>query len=185
MKNSFTETEVKEYLKANLQAEKYRHTLGVTALALELARKNGVSLEKTRLAALLHDAGKEIKRHKKYLKYVKLDRYEKKIRPVWHNKLGVVIAQKYFNVKDKTVLNAIQRHSTAAKTMSALDKIIYVADIAERNRKFKDAVSIRKAALRNLNEGFILALAKKIEYVLVKKKTIHPKSIEAWNNYVK
>jgi len=82
-------------------------------------------------------------------------------------------------------LSAIQKHSTADKIMSPLDKIIYVADIAERNRKFKDAVLMRKTALRNLNEGFILALAKKIEYVLVKKKVIHPKSIEAWNKYIK
>ncbi|OGF46944.1 MAG: hypothetical protein A2231_10355 [Candidatus Firestonebacteria bacterium RIFOXYA2_FULL_40_8] len=185
MKSIFTETEIKEFIKANLKPEKYRHTLGVMAFAEELAKKNGVSAGKTRLAALLHDCGKEIGRHKKYMKYVKFDSFEKKIKPVWHNKLGEVIARKYFKVKDKQVLSAIRKHSTADKNMNPLDKIIYLADIAERNRKYKDAVMIRKAALRDLNEGFILALAKKIEYVLIKKKILHPKSIEAWNNYVK
>ncbi|MFH1074632.1 MAG: bis(5'-nucleosyl)-tetraphosphatase (symmetrical) YqeK [Candidatus Firestonebacteria bacterium] len=185
MKSSFTETEIKKYLKTNLQPERYRHTLGVISFAEELAEKNGVSIEKTRLAALLHDSGKEIGRHKRYMRHMQFDSFEKRIRPVWHNKLGVVIAKRHFKVRDKGVLSAIRKHSTADKSMSPLDKIIYIADIAERNRKFKDAVIIRRAALKNLNEGFILALAKKIEYVLHKKKIIHPKSIEAWNNYIK
>jgi predicted HD superfamily hydrolase involved in NAD metabolism len=185
MKNTFTETEIKEYLKANLQPGKYKHTLGVTSLALVLAKKNDVSPEKTRLAALLHDCGKEIERHKKYLKYVKFDSFEKLIKPVWHNKLGEVIAKRYFKIKDNEVLSAIRKHSIADKFMSPLDKIIYIADIAEKNRKFKDAVRIRRTALRNLNEGFILALAKKIEYVLLKKKIIHPKSVKAWNSHIK
>ncbi|OGF45176.1 MAG: hypothetical protein A2452_12580 [Candidatus Firestonebacteria bacterium RIFOXYC2_FULL_39_67] len=185
MKNIFTEAEIKEYLKANLKPEKYRHTLGVVSFALYLANKNGVSAEKAKLAALLHDCGKEISNHKEYLKYVKFDSFEKLIRPVWHNKLGEAIAKRHFKIKDKAVLSAIRKHSTADKYMSPLDKIIYISDVAERNRKFKDAVTIRREALKDLNNGFILALMKKLEYVLLKKKIIHPKSIEAWNNYVK
>jgi len=182
MKNIFTESKIKEYLKVNLQPEKYRHTLGVVSFSLRLAEKNGVSFEKTRLAALLHDCGKETGRHKKYLKLARFDRFEKNIKALWHNKLGEVIARKHFKVKDKEVLSAIRKHSTADKFMSRLDKIIYIADIAERNRKFKGVEEIRKAALRDLNAGFILALAKKIEYVLLKQKVLHPKSIKAWNN---
>lgn len=184
MKNSFTETEIKKFLQANLQPGKYRHTLGVAALAFELAEKNGVSLEKTRLAALLHDCGKEIGRHKRYMSHVSFDKYEKIIRPVWHNKLGEAIAKRRFKIKDRSILSAIRKHSVADRRMSPLDKIIYIADLAERNRTFKAAAMIRRTALKDLNSGFILALSKKIEYVLAKKKPIHPKSIQAWNHYV-
>ena len=110
---------------------------------------------------------------------------KKKIRPLWHNKLGAVIAVKVFGVKDKAVLSAIRKHSTADNNMSALDKIIYIADSAEKNRKFKGVDGIRRAAKKDLTLGFVAALAKKINYVLEGGKTIHPKSISAWNRYIR
>ena len=185
MNTNFTEAEIKKYLKENLTAEKYRHTLGVTALAVQLAERYGVDAEKAKIAGLLHDSGKNLVKHGKYLKYINLDPFEHKIKPLWHNKLGEAIACRLFKIKDKVVLSAIRKHSTADKNMSALDKIIYIADTAERNRKFKGVQAIRKAAKKGLNLGFIAALAKKIDYVIKKEKTIHPRSIEAWNRYIK
>lgn len=185
MITNFTENEIKGFLKKNLTAEKYRHTLGVTALAVELAERYGIDVNKARVAGLLHDSGKEIAKSRRYLKFIKMDPFEKKIRALWHNRLGAAIASRVFKIKDKEILSAIRKHSTADRNMSALDKIIYIADAAERNRKYKGAKEIRRAAKNDLGRGFVAALAKKIGFVLKKEKTIHPKSIEAWNEYIK
>ena len=53
------------------------------------------------------------------------------------------------------------------------------------NRKFKGVDGIRRAAKKDLTLGFVAALAKKINYVLEGGKTIHPKSISAWNRYIR
>jgi len=185
MRRSFTEAEIKKYLKANLTAEKYRHTLGVTALAVQLAGRYGAGVNRAKTAGLLHDAGKDLAKNRRYLKFVKLDRYEKEIKALRHNKLGETIARRVFKIKDRAVLSAIRKHSTADKNMGVLDKIIYIADAAERNRKFKGVQGIRKAAGEDLDRGFIAALTKKIEFILKKGKKIHPRSIEAWNRYIR
>ena len=78
MSIKYTENEIKKYLKQNLPPGKYRHTLGVTAMSLDLAKRYGVDLKKAVLAGLLHDAGKDLNRSKKYFKYIKLDPFEKK-----------------------------------------------------------------------------------------------------------
>ncbi|MFH1823988.1 MAG: bis(5'-nucleosyl)-tetraphosphatase (symmetrical) YqeK [Candidatus Firestonebacteria bacterium] len=185
MKKSYTGNEIKRYLRRKLTREKYRHTLGVLNVSMKLAKKYKVDMKKTVLSALLHDAGKEVENNKKYLKSLKLDKYEKKIKALWHNKLGEIIARKEFGIKDMEILSAIRKHSTGDVKMSKLDKIIYISDIIERNRNFKGVDLIRRAAFLNLETGFICALAKKINYVLNKKGLIHPRSIYAWNGYVK
>jgi len=114
----------------------------------------------------------------------KLDKYERKIKPLWHNKLGEIIAKKEFRIKDKEILNAIRRHSVGDEKMSKLDKIIYIADIIEPNRNFCGVNSIRKIVFKDLNLGFIFALSKKISYVLKKKALIHPRSVNVWNKYI-
>ena len=175
------EQKIKTYLKLVLKPEKYRHTLGVTAMAVELAKRYGVSVEKARLAGLLHDCGKELGKNKKYLRFMKLDKKERNIKALWHNALGVVLAQKIFGVKNKEVLSAVRKHTLADKNMSSLDKIIYIADSAERYRNFKGVEHIRKAAKKSLNAGFLASLHRKIEFVLIKGQRLHPRSVEAWN----
>ena len=50
--------EIKDWLKENLNDERYRHTLGVADCAKELALKFGVNPDKAYLAGLLHDCAK-------------------------------------------------------------------------------------------------------------------------------
>ena len=50
-----TESEILKKLKETQKERRYNHTLGVADEAVRLAPKFGVSAEKARLAALLHD----------------------------------------------------------------------------------------------------------------------------------
>jgi len=65
--------------------------------------------------------------------------------------------------------------------MGIPEKILYVADFSSKDRAFKSAAIVRKVAMKNLQAGFRLALAKKIEWNLLKQKPIHPLTLEVWN----
>ena len=52
--------EAKDLVKGRLSEKRYQHTLNVKKMAVKLARRYGVNEEKAALAALLHDAAKEI-----------------------------------------------------------------------------------------------------------------------------
>ena len=68
---------------------------------------------------------------------INVDNETKEIPALLHCLIGEIYARKNFKIKDKDILYAIKFHSTASENMSKLAKIIYIADLAEVNRKFK------------------------------------------------
>ena len=57
-----------------------------------------------------------------------------------HGKLGAYYAKEEFNIKDKDVLNAIAYHTTGRPNMSLLEKIVFVADYIEPNRRKRQSI---------------------------------------------
>ena len=96
--------EIKDWLKENLNDERYRHTLGVADCAKELALKFGVNPDKAYLAGLLHDCAKSISSEDK-LEYCKkygmpVSEYEQKNPELLHAKLGACFANTKYGVSD-------------------------------------------------------------------------------------
>ena len=67
-----------------------------------------------------------------------------------HAKLGAAIASERFAVRDPQVLSAIEKHTTAAREMSPLDCIVYLADSLEPNRSFPERADLWSLALGDL-----------------------------------
>jgi len=65
--------------------------------------------------------------------------------------------------------------------MSAVAKIIYVADFIELARDHKGVVDARKAAERDIDKAMLFILRKKIPYLVKREVLIHPRSIKALN----
>ncbi|MEK6647376.1 MAG: bis(5'-nucleosyl)-tetraphosphatase (symmetrical) YqeK [Candidatus Firestonebacteria bacterium] len=177
--------EIKKTVKKILNSARYKHTLSVLKMAILLAEKYNVNVKKTIIASLLHDFGKDIS-YKKALELLRksrinVDNETKEIPALLHCLIGEIYARKNFKIKDKDILYAIKFHSTASENMSKLAKIIYIADLAEVNRKFKGVDIIRRTAFKNLNKAMILGLQSKISYLLKRKLPIHSDSIKAWN----
>ena len=55
---------------------------------------------------------------------------------ILHGPVGAWIAEKEFGVTDEDILNAIRYHTTGRAEMCKLEKIIFIADMIEPNRKF-------------------------------------------------
>ena len=65
--------------------------------------------------------------------------------------------------------------------MSKLEKIIFIADAIEPARDFKGIEDIRKESVVNLDETMLMLLDSSIKFLISKKSTINPLSIEARN----
>ncbi len=165
-------SDVIEFLKKNLSYKRFTHTINVTKLAIRLAKRYGVDLKKTVLAALLHDVAKEldiprqlelIKKSK--LKVEKIKKILNYATSVLHQYSSAAFAILKFKIKDTEIISAIKNHATGNKNPSLLSKIIYVSDFSSVDRAFKEARVIRKLAFENINLAYEKAKKIKIEYI--------------------
>jgi predicted HD superfamily hydrolase involved in NAD metabolism len=178
-----------KYLKENLSAARYKHTLGTVKTALGLAKTHKADINKTYLAALLHDAGKSVSKDK-LTAYVKkhniLMPYKEetlKYNPwIIHGFVSAHIAKNIFNIKDKEILQAIYSHTIGGDKMTKLDKVIYLADITAPDRRHWSSKILRWHAKRNLDRAMQMAIASKIKHVLANKKWLHPVALASWNS---
>jgi predicted HD superfamily hydrolase involved in NAD metabolism len=155
-----------------------RHTLGVAALAEDLAIRHGLAWEKAKLAALLHDLAKEIplKRQVDLARRWNLLRYpEDELMPqVLHGPIAAYWLNYCYEFKDQEVLAAIAHHTLGFPGMSSLEMLIYSADMVEPNRNFPDVDNLRQALYHSIEKGTLLCMEHSLEYLKNSHKSIHP-----------
>ncbi len=179
---------MQDKLQSSLSIKRYIHTLGVVDEAIKLARIYNENVEVAKIAALLHDCAKDypddLKRRLCKELHVELDDILKSDISLAHSFLGAKIAKIEYGVDDGKILSAIRNHTTGAKNMSMLDKIIFIADYIEPNREhFEGLDEIKKLAYKDINKAMEMALRTTIEYTKQKGKTVHPLSLEALEDY--
>ncbi|ATD55851.1 bis(5'-nucleosyl)-tetraphosphatase (symmetrical) YqeK [Clostridium chauvoei] len=176
---------IKEYLKKNLRESRFIHTLGVVETAIKLAEINNVDLKKAEVAALIHDVAKNstVEEMKNIIKEnkIELSYDEEKTPELWHSIVAPIIAREVFNIEEDEILSAVRWHTTGKENMSQLDKIIYLADMIEPNRRFQGVERLRDVAFRDLEEAVLMALTHTTRYLLDKGFTIDINSIKARN----
>ena len=95
-----------------------------------------------------------------------------------HSPAGAVFARDGFGEKDREILDAICYHTTGRGNMSALEKIVYLADKIEPARTYMDLEPIRKAAQTDLDEATrMTALAIKAKFDRQERPT-HPSTVD-------
>lgn len=148
--------EVKGELECRLKPGRYQHTLGVAETAQRLAARFGVDPQRAYLAGLLHDCAKWM-RYEDMVQLVRgnvadVDEAELNMEPVLHAPAGMLIAQRDYGVRDPEILSAIRKHTLGGAGMTPLEKLIYVADFVEPNRKpFEGLEEARALAETDLN----------------------------------
>lgn len=152
-------------LQKTLSKERYRHTLGVEQTAVELARRYGEDLEKTRVAALLHDCARCLD-SVEMRKLVGDGVGDTTLRALMHAPAGAELARQKYGVEDRQILSAIRWHTTGHEGMTKLEKIVYLADFIEPNRpKYPGIEELRAEAYRDLDRAVALAAENTMRYV--------------------
>ncbi len=173
-------------LKKALDAQRFAHTLGVEETAREMARCFGEDEERAALAGLLHDCAKclTLGQMVKAAKEVKLDPVMKESKALMHAVAGACMAKNIYGVEDEAVLSCIRWHTTGRSGMTRLEKIIYLADMIEPNRKPFDGLEELRALCReDLDKAMHRALLMSFEHVQRQGKTLHPDTLAALEDY--
>ena len=164
-----TYEEMRLLLEQNLAPGRYRHSLGVAETAAAMARRFGMNEERARTAGLLHDCGRA---------------YETAALPAEARRRGILIYEVY-GVDDAAIAQAVWRHTVGGANMTALDKIVYYADMIEPSRVYPEAEYLRELARTvSLDEMMLAALTESIRFVIQKGGLIHPDTVTARNELI-
>ena len=161
---------IRKAMKKEQDAKRYEHTLGVAYTATALAMRYEVSLKAAELAGLLHDCAKCMSDQKLLSicekKDIRISEIEKRNPFLLHGKVGSFLAIEEYGVSDPDVVNAILNHTTGRPGMSLLEKIVFVADYIEPNRKnAPNLPEIRKLAFIDLDQCLVVILQNILEYL--------------------
>ena len=171
-------------LKGMLSEKRYRHSLGVMETAEEMARRFGVNADKAKLAGLLHDCAKDIDKEEMLVLCkkmgIRLDPVKKEQRSLIHADLGAKLLETEFDITDKEIIDAVKYHTLGRENMTDLEKILYLADVIEPNRKpFEGIEDLRQLCKSNLDCAMLFAIERSIEYVQHRHKKLHSQTLAA------
>ncbi len=162
---------------AMVKAKRLPHIQGTEETAAALAAFWGVSPEKARRAAILHDCTKywTLEQHlETCAKYgVELDELECVSVKLLHSKSAAALAQ-YVFAEPEEECRAISAHTTGKPGMTTFDKILYLADYMEPTRDFDGVEELRRLVWEDLDRAMILGLEMSIEDLKEKGATVHP-----------
>ena len=186
--NSIEILKLKKSLKKSLDLKRYEHTLGVAYTATALAMCYGANIKQAEIAGLLHDCAKSIDNDKKLSlceKFnIQINDVERKNPFLLHAKLGSFYAMKKYGIRDKEIINAILNHTTGRPEMSLIEKIIFVADYIEPNRKqAPNLLQIRKLAFHNLDHALLIILEDTLKYLSATETDIDPMTKKTFEYY--
>lgn len=162
----------KEALSLQKESRK-QHSLRVAFFAAENAAKCGVDEKKAVCAALFHDCAKNLPLNSPYL--VGFEPPPEVPSAVLHQYAGAYLAEKRFGVTDEDVLNAVRYHTSGRANASALEKLVFIADMSEEGRTYPEAEELRTAFFQNgLDACYLLALKRTLEHLEKKGEAIYP-----------
>ena len=162
--------------------KRVRHIRGTEEEAVRLARRWGADETMARRAGILHDCTKYLELEEQLAlcgKYgVELDELERRAVKLLHSKTGACIARYVFGEPDE-VFNAIFWHTTAKENMTALEKILYVADYMEPNRTFEGVERLRELAYSDLDAALLLGVTTTIQEMKDRNLPVHRSTLRA------
>lgn len=179
----------KAELEQRVSPKRFKHSLGVSEACVQLAECYGVDVDKARLAGLLHDWDKGYDDEQARARVYELG-MEDEIDPAVVESMpatlhGITAARalgRQFPQIPADVLQAIDRHTTAALDMSPLDMVLYIADAIEPGRQFGRIDELRAAVGKvPLEELYIQTYEYWVFLLFERRKPLHPDTIRIWN----
>ena len=188
MKTIELSQKLRKSLEKELKPDRFDHTLGVAYTAANMAFIHGADVEKALIAGFLHDCAKCMS-HEEQIKIceknnIEVSEVEKRNHSLLHAKVGMYLARTKYDVYDTDILNAIRWHTTGREEMSLLEKIIYIADFIEPNRKpLEDMGSIRQEAYTDIDKCLAHILHNSVIYLKTIGKEIDDATMIAYEYY--
>ncbi len=181
---------LRKELQKELKPDRFDHTLGVAYTAANMAFVHGAYVEKALIAGMLHDCAKCIS-HEEQVKIceknkIDITEVERRNHSLLHAKVGMYLARTKYDVYDTEILGAIRWHTTGKEDMSLLEKIVYIADFIEPNRKPLEGMDeIRKEAFTDIDRCLAHILHDSVQYLQTIGKECDDATMNAYLYYKK
>jgi predicted HD superfamily hydrolase involved in NAD metabolism len=176
MTTGYTFADWEALLRTRLSAPRFAHSLRASRLAAEIARAHGLPAEAAALAGLLHDFAREMPLPE-MAPLARALGCDPDLPAVWHGPVAAHILGRDFGLAAPEVLSAIARHTVGSPCMTALDAVVYVADLAAH----QVVPGLRALALRDLREATLAALAATLAHLLEGRRSVDPQAVRTWN----
>lgn len=165
-----------------LSPKRYGHTLRVAATAEDLARTHGLDPNRARLAALVHDAAREME-PQDFLNLadewgLPVGEPERESPKLLHGPVAAELARRELGVEDEGVLRAVREHTTGRPGMGPLSLALYVADKIEPARDYPSVERLRRLAREDLRGAAAESLRRSIGHNEERGRPTHPASFE-------
>ena len=163
------------------------HVLGCRDTAARLAKIWGVDPDIAARAGLLHDITKALDGPLQLTLCDEygtiLDDFSAKYPKTLHALTGSLVAERIFG-ESPEIVAAIRSHTTGKANMTALEKIIYIADYMEPNRDFPGVEKLRHLAETDLNAALKCGLEQTLEHLANQGSRVSPETRDAlaWLN---
>lgn len=182
---------IHKWLQESLRPNRYLHVKLVAQGAVELAKIYGANTEAMALAAILHDAAKCMSNSelvayclKNKIKVPQLEDICKYSPALLHADVSADLAKKLFKVKKKVILDAIKYHTLGRMNMTLEEKILFVADMCSKDRRYSEARKVYQEAQKSLEEGMKEALRVKLLFTVQTNKWLAAAGIKLWNEII-
>lgn len=171
-----------------LKPERFEHSVGVAYTAAALGMRYDEDVNRCLVAGILHDCAKCLD-HEEQLKICR--KHDLPVQPaelsnkkLLHASVGAYLAEHKYGITDPEILTAIRWHTTGKPDMTILEKIIFLADIIEPNRKhFTEMDLLRRTIFDDLDKGMALTLEHLLIYLKKSGEEIDPMTESAWRFY--
>ncbi len=150
------EKDLSEKVSALMSERRFTHTLGVCAAAEKIALAVCPPLvTKARICGLLHDVTKEMKQWELVGKYsIALSDDDRTSPETLHALTACSYIKEHFpEFAEPQILSAIRTHTTGSPNMGLLNKILFVADFIEENRRYESSSEVREALYSSFVKG--------------------------------
>ena len=165
-----------------VKAKRLAHIRGTEEEAVRLARRWGADEEQARKAGILHDCTKYLDLEEQLQlceKYgIVLDELEQKAVKLLHAKTGAAIARHVFGMPE-AICSAIFWHTTGRADMTLLEKVLYMADYVEPNRRFEEVEELRRLAYSDLDAAVLRGCELSIADMAERGQPVHRNTREA------
>lgn len=178
-------TKYKDWLKSNLNEERYEHSLGTAECAKELAQRFDLNEEKAYLCGLIHDCAKcfsnnELK--EKICECEWLCEGELENPKTYHAPAGAILAKQELGICDEEIISATRWHTLGHSEMSDFEKIIFIADkIEKRTRPIEYREPIEKALEKGLDNALLICYGNTIKSLVDRNLKICYQTIDIYN----
>lgn len=178
MISTLSVVDLSEKVRRQVKPERYEHILRVAKLAAEIARANALDVEKTYLAAILHDAARDLTDVQLMELAQPEIELERKHPLSLHGRAGRKLAEQW-GIEDEEVLEAIEGHVYGVHPEHKIGMALYIADVSEPGRGVNQ--DIRDLALAGrLQEAYQKAVLCKVKYLQSKGIEPHPRTLAAY-----